>query len=159
MSQLVPYTVIVIKPLSIGRGDGPHILEDLLTQLPLSLRKFRTWNMCSTTWNVLKDISMGTPAEFSWSQTVSGGFYSNEVWVGLFTHKDRSTDPTELLRDIWGPEEMRLWKTSDLRYKYSAFKTQGLTTHPADTVVYISPAEKSNLIANLLFNKFDEEDL
>jgi hypothetical protein len=148
----------VIKPLSIGRGDGPKILEELLEKGNLILHKIRSWNVCNNTWYALWNISKETESEFEWVDRFSNASFRN-CWVLLLTHKDQITNPVDFLNDYSGPVDKILqWKKHHLRYKYSAFAVQGLLTSKYDDVVYISPRGKQNLVANLLFSKFNEKD-
>ncbi len=144
----VPYTVVVIKPASINRNYGPLILEDMVSKLPVSLRFFRKWNICNTTLKALNII---------------GTFYNNGKgnysWICLFTHKDRETDPTIMINDLFGPEAMDHWRHHHLRFRYSSYKEMGQLTHPSDTVVWIPPESRMSICAQLLFQNFNEEEL
>jgi len=153
------YTVVVIKPLSIGRGDGPKILEELLEKGNLVLHKIRSWNICLNTWEAIWNISKDTESEFEWVERLANSSFRN-CWVLLLTHKDRVIDPVDFLNECCGPvDDILKWKKCHLRYKYSAFSIQGLLMSKYDDVVYISPKGKQNLVANLLFSKFDEKDI
>jgi len=153
------YTVVVIKPLSIGRGDGPKILEELLEKGNLVLHKIRSWDVCLNTWSAIWDISQGTESEFEWVTKLTTASF-RQCWVLLLTHKDQVTDPADFLNDYCGPSNNNLkWKKHHLRYKYSAFAIQGLLMSKYDDVVYISPRGKQNLVATLLFSKFNEKDI
>lgn len=153
------YTVVVIKPLSIGRGDGPKILEELLEKGNLILHKIRSWNICLNTWSAIWDISQGTESEFEWTDRLVNSSFRN-CWVLLLTHKDSTTDPVDFLNEFCGPAgDILKWKKNHLRYKYSAFAIQGLLVSKYDDVVFIAPKGKQNLVANLLFKKFNEKDI
>ena len=158
-TDIVPYTVFVIKPLSVGRGDGPEILEELLEKGNLVLHKIRPWDVCNNTWHALWDISQDTESEFEWVDRFTRTTF-RKCWVLLLTHKDKITDPTDFLNEYCGPvDKIMKWKKHHLRYKYSSFAIQGLLMSKYDDVVYISPKGKQKLIADLLFTKFDEKDI
>lgn len=138
--------LVIIKPMSVGRGDGPAILTELLDKCNLALYKFRSWIICDNTWSaVLNDIHHRTVKS-------EEGKHS---WVCLFKSRDPSLDPTEQLNALCGPEEMKQWQSDHLRYRYSAYKQLGPLTSPSDTVVHIAPADRVILEACLLFTSFD----
>lgn len=139
----------MIKPLSIGRGDGPLILEDLLKYCPVKLIAFREWPVCSTTWSTLVNLSKGTAAEDDVLADIKD--HKNLTsWCLVLEHQDGS-DPTEKLLDYCGPPLREKWERHHLRMRYSSYRSRGAAAHPLDSVVYIAPPEKRDLIRLLLF--------
>jgi len=145
-----PYCVVIIRPLSITRGDGPKILEDILNKRNVVLRLFRQWDICETTWLTLSQSSEGTDAYFDYEKDKLASFKT--AWCCLFTSVDDS-DPSDSLIDLFGPHNRKQWLTSHLRSVYSK------SPHSGDTVVYIPDKMKMSITAHLLFNNFNEEDV
>ena len=152
---MTSYTIVIIKPLSIGRGDGLSILEDILHVCDVSLRSIHQTHICDTTWKALFEVSKNTVAEFKHENAFPNNHHRHS-WICVFTDKLRQTNPTEKIRAYCGCEDMNLWTIAHLRYKYSAYSRLGKTTHPSDTVVYIAPSEKISLISKILIRDFDE---
>lgn len=150
----VPFSLVVIKPMSIGRGHGPKILEELLSSAPLVLRRFRAWNLCQTTLRVLCE---SPSLEFEDEKIHLGR--SQESWICLFTHVDRQTDPSGLIEELCGPLDKSLWRQVHLRMRYSGFGKQGGSTHPSDTVFHISSRTRRDLEASLLLSGSDIKNL
>lgn len=150
------YSVCLIKPSTIGRGDGPDVLSDMLDKGDLSLLKFKAWNVCSTTWSSLEEISKDTESALVYKDEIRASGRASEAWACLVSTR-RDEHPTIVLNRIFGPNSFDQWRKNHLRYKYSAFSRLGKITHPSDTVVYIAPEGKEPLIASLLFVNFEEE--
>lgn len=159
-TDISPYAVLVIKPLSVRRGDGPRILRDLLDDCNLVLVKIREWNICPTTWDAIWNISKDTESEFTWTDKFINDSTCNSCWILVLKSKDITKDVLDVLNSYCGSsEDLLTWKSDHLRYKYSPYSSQGLTLRKYDNVVYINPKGKQKLIADLLFPRFDEKDI
>ncbi len=140
------FTLIIIKSPSVGRGDGPSILRDLLETCNISLYKFRPWVICHTTWSVLDPDALpyiGTKVKPS--------------WICLFKNNQDERSSFEKISDYSGSSERSGWRPKHLRYKY--IKHILLELNPFDDVVRITDPDRLSLECKLLFNDFDIEDL
>ena len=146
------YAVVMIKPLSVGRGQGPHILENILVNTNVVLRKFRPWRICNNTWLALEAISQNTESAFSMKSELEAGTGRN-AWVCLFKAVNESVDPRTELNELFGPNDPKKWLRHHLRHRFSAI------SHTADNVVYMAPVGKEELVAQLLFENFSESDV
>jgi hypothetical protein len=144
----VPFALVIIKPMSVGRGDAPDILSAILNKCPVSLRMFRAWTICRTTLEALCGDGKGP--------TFPPGRPSPS-WICLFTHLDRVTDPTEILTDYFGGPEKERWLLHHLKYQFSGYRKIGKAAHLADDVVYLSPIERCEFEACVLFTDFDKK--
>lgn len=150
---VVPYTLLVIKPMSIGRGHGPVILENILENCPVSLRSFRSWPICdSTLYAMTRDTG---PHSSILEYELERIHPPRQIhsWCCIFTHLDRSKDPTDTLNNYCGPFDRTEWLNDHLRYKFA------ITKNPTDTVVHIPQPTRTKFESNLLFLNFDEEAL
>jgi hypothetical protein len=150
--DIPPYSLIMIKPLTVGRKQAPAILEYILQLCPVSLRFFREWEICPTTWRALyddKDI-----ADVNILTSLPG--IGRKAWVGLFTHKDRVSDPYPHLIDISGINDTSNLNNSSIR---SIWRTRTTTPHGSDTVIHISDPKRVKLEADLLLYNFREVDV
>lgn len=149
--KAMPYSLVLIKPLTVGRGQAPLILEDILSHGTTSLRCFREWEACATTWRVLYPDPIVADAHIEICPTGIG----RKIWVGLFTHliPTKSSDLT--LDEIIGPKDPILHKPHHIRYKY---KPVNRIPHPADDVIHVSAPERTMFEAMLLFRNFNEEE-
>jgi hypothetical protein len=145
----VPYSLLVIKPLTVSRGDAPKILSELLDKHPLVLRKFRSWSICDTTLRALSMSSKDT----GWNYEVEKTFAAQhlESWICLITHADRHSDPQDILMEVCGSPNPAEWQYRHLRHRYSALFSK------LDPVVHLSPIERQNIEASLLFINFNEK--
>lgn len=155
----ISYSLFMIKPLSIGRGDGPAILKDILKDCPVSLRFFRNWSICDTTLFALSQSKGLSEGQLRYEDEVIHSQRQGLSWICLFTHKDRVTDPTDILNAYCGPENYREWLPHHLRYRYGGFAKIGKTAHASDTVVYIAKADRTEYESNLLFLDFDPSQI
>lgn len=151
-----PYALLIIKPLTIGRGEGPEILSKILDECPVALKRFRQWVICDTT---LKALTQDTGPEecdktdLEYAVEQIHCVRQAASWICIFTHTDRVSDPIQVLMDYCGPASRQGWLHTDLRYQMSH------TTHASDTVVHIAKPERRNYEANMLFMTFDEAQL
>lgn len=148
-SNKIPYSVVMIMPLSVGRGHGPKILRDLMDKCPITLRKFRSWSVCNTTWRALCDNDQEAQAHIDLALPPG----KRDAWICLFTHLDRTTDPTSAIESLCGPLDLWMRQDGQLRYKYW---TGNMNTHVADAIVRIAQPTRARLEASLLFRDFDE---
>ncbi len=149
MNSVTPFSVVVIKSMSIGREDHYHILGDLLRNCPVNLRMSRWWKICANTRAVLAKTSPHT-------------VFLNDnrpSWILLFTHLDRVTDPYTFLSQYVGDDDRRKVLPGTLRNCYAGYQKQGEAAHMADDVVYLSKPDRADFDANLLFNRFDVKDI
>lgn len=140
----------MIKPMSVGRGDAPKILEELLDKLPITLRLFRSWSVCNMTLTALCEVS-----DLKYDDEKIHLGRGKDSWVGIFTHIDRISDPTSFITEYCGPLDPTNWQSHHLRKRYSAYTWLGKSAHPSDTVVHISRPDKVELESSLLFLNFD----
>lgn len=145
-----PFTVMIIRPLSISRGHGPQIIEEILKNCSVVLVAMRQWNVCRTTWAALSNISKDTKAELD-ATTTDLHLNKGPSWCLIFEAGDGEADPTEELMAYCGPADRTQWEQKHLRMRYSSYKQRGITASLQDAVVYISPADKHDLISHLLF--------
>ena len=146
------YIVAVIKPLSVGRGQGPFILQDILDNNDLSLVKFRPWTICNTTWKALADISVDTDSSFIADPELVSSV-DRKAWICLFREPEDIPSQIAWFRDYVGPNNPREWTKKHLRFRYSA------SNHASDNVVYLSPPGKEELVDQLLFQNFDPDNV
>ena len=151
----VPFSVVMIKPLSIGRGHGPEILGNIIDRCPVTLRKIRSWVVCDTTlFGIsrphgphLTNLNYDDEKIHPQRQAVS--------WICVFTHIDRETDPYVCLDTYFGPTDPRDCKLGQLRHTYGGLTQAGLNFHPSDNVVHLALPERADFEATLLFQDFD----
>lgn len=143
------FTVLIIKPVSVGRGDAPAILHDILHNTPVALRGFRVWRICDTSWKAL--CLNSSSLDYNTEKLNAGR--SVPAWICLLTHLDRVTDPVPVLEKYCGPFDSDQWLPKHLRYRYSHH------AHDIDTVVHISGIERAEYEASILFEKFNKEDI
>jgi hypothetical protein len=144
-----PYSVIMIKPLTVGRKQAPAILDYILQTCPVSLRFFREWEICATTWRALyadKDL-----ADVNILTSLPG--IGRTAWIGLFTHKDRISDPYPVISELCGKTDLN---NSSIR---SIWRTRTTTPHGSDTVIHIADPKRVKLEADLLLYNFKEVDV
>jgi nucleoside diphosphate kinase len=157
--MIPPYTLLIIKPMTVGRGHAAEILEEILSQCPVSLRLFRDFRICDTTLLAVCQSTRDAVSNLDYDQEKIHPPRQQSSWIGLFTHIDRLTDPTQILEDYCGPLEPAQWKPHHLRYKYGGQSLVGVTAHPSDTVVHISKPARANYESSLLFQNFNEDTL
>lgn len=156
----VPYSLMMIKPLSVGRGDAPEILSKILDNVPVALRGFRSWNICDTTWFALCRDKGPFLSDLVYEVEKIHAIRQVPTWICLFAHLDRETDPTEALIDYCGSDDRTLWQPRHLRHKYSGFTNYvGPTAHASDTVVHIASPKRVSFEAAVLFSQFDESKI
>jgi hypothetical protein len=144
----VPFGLVVIKPLSVGRGDAPNILEAILNHCPVVLRMYRQFALCSMTLDALRHSN---------NRSVFPAGAKGPSWICLFTHVDRVTNPTQCLDDYFGnmvPSEVL---PGTLRHRYGGYSKLGPTAHLSDDVVHLAHETRADFEANLLFLNFDPE--
>jgi nucleoside diphosphate kinase len=146
----VPFSLVVIKPLSVGRGEAPDILNNILMHCPVSLRMFREWTLCRTTLEVLMQ---GPHAPVFLLDNRS------PCWVCLFTHNDRVSNPTPLIAEYVGSTDPWEVQPNTLRHQYGGFTRFGITAHPSDNVVHLADDNRAELEALLLFTQFNVLDV
>ena len=155
MTSETNYCVLVIKPMTIGRAEGPLVLKDLLSTGDFRIVRKTPFNMCRNTWIALEDISRGTESEFGFESFIKNTSTRDRVsWVMIVKHRDGVTDPTDLLNKLLGPVDPSKWKYSHLRYKYARVGNCSL-----DDVAFVSPKSKANLTAMILIKDFKEEEI
>jgi hypothetical protein len=152
----IPYSLVIIKPMTVGRGSAPDILESILNDCPVSLRMFRQFVVCSTTLAALTTETKEVVSNLNYDDEVIHASRGVPSWICLFTHKDRLTDPTLLLEEYFGPLDPNKWRDGHLRYKYGGFGFIGKTAHSSDTALHLSKAERVNYESTILFTNFDE---
>lgn len=148
-SDVPPYSLVMIKPLTVGRKHAPPILEMILNKCPVSLRYFREWEICATTWRALYPDKEVAASNILTSLPGIG----RNAWILLFTHKDRVSDPYPFLLDTIDPPE---WSANSIR---SIWRTRTSTPHKSDNVVHLSSPGRVSLEASLLFRNFNELDI
>jgi hypothetical protein len=77
-------------------------------------------------------------------------------WVCLFEHTDGITDPYSDITQHCGPVDPHTWCDHHLRYQFGSHR-QSPSGGYLDTVVSISPPDRVELEAQLLFQYFDTE--
>jgi hypothetical protein len=155
MTSEASYCVLVIKPMTIGRDEGPLVLKDLLSTGDFQIVRMMPSNVCRNTWLALEDISRGTESEFSFGSFITNTTARDRVsWVMIIKHRDGITDPTDLLNKHLGPTDPSKWTYSHLRLKYARLGNRSL-----DDVTFVSPKGKANLTAMILIKDFKEEEL
>lgn len=152
----VPYSLMMIKPMSVGRGDAPLILADTLHDCPVALRMFRSWVVCDSTLVGLCRMKGMFESGLDYDVEKIHPLRQVHSWVCVFTHLDRKTDPTPILNDYCGPLDPTQLLPSHLRSKYGGYARVGKTAHASDTVVHIAKTERVDYEGMLLFMDFDE---
>lgn len=148
----VPFSTIIIKSFSVGRGDAPNILEDLLSHLPISLRMFRSWRICDNSIHALSKVVGLDDTPLDYETEKISALRPVHSWCCVFTHMDRETDPTDLINDFCGPVDAKVWVHGSLRHTY------GLKSlNPADNVIHVSTPQRAEYEAKILFMNFDKE--
>lgn len=157
---MVPYTLLMIKPMSVGREDGAPILSAILDEAPVMLRKFRIWHICDTTWFALGQNKGIIPANLDYEIEKIHAVRTIPTWICVFVHKDRETDPTPALIDVCGPDDSSMWLSHHLRTRYSGLTHYvGKTAHSSDTVFHIAKPGRCEYEAKMLFTDFDQSTL
>lgn len=155
MTSDKPYCVLVIKPLTVSRGEGPLVLKDILSTGKFVISRMMPSNICHNTWIALEDISKDTESAFSFDRGMSGKTTLERVsWVLIIKHTDGVSDPVDELNTLLGHPNPMKWKASNIRYKYSK-----LIYSAIDDVAFVSPKGKANLTASILIQNFNEEEL
>ena len=152
----IPYSLVVIKPLSVGRGDAPNILQSFLDNRPVTLRKFRSWAICDTTLLALVQDKGLHKTNLDYDQEKLLLPRQIDSWICVFTHLDRQTDPTPIIHEYCGPLNRREWLPHHLRHQFGGYSRFGNNAHPTDTVIHIAKPERALYEANLLFLNFNE---
>lgn len=155
----VPYSLLTIKPMSVGRGDAPQILADILKDCPVSLRMFRVWPICDTTLIGLCRTKGLHDSGLDYEVEKIHPARKVDSWVCVFTHLDRETDPTPILNEYCGPLDPTKLLPQHLRHKYGGYTKVGRTAHASDTVVHITKTERLDYEGMLLFMEFDESKI
>lgn len=151
--MIIPYSLLIIKPMSVGRGDAPVILQDIFYHCPVALRMFRQFIICDTTLLALVEPTGPHHSTLDYEQEKIHPARQIPSWICVFTHLDRITDPTVLLNEYCGPLDVSQRTHQHLRYTYST------SFHPSDNVVHIAIPERRQYEANLLFLEFNEEHI
>jgi hypothetical protein len=149
----VPYSLLMIKPMSVGRGDAPFILEDLLENCPISLRLFRQFVVCDNTLMLLTKPVGPHHSTLDYEQEKIHPPRHIPSWICLFTHLDRQTNPRPMLDDYCGPLDRGAQLRSHLRSRYQ--KSPFL----ADDVVHLTASARAKHEATLLFHDFHDDNL
>lgn len=150
-----PYSLVVIKSLAIGRGWGMNILSDILDTCPVTLKKIRSWVVCDNTWKALGAPVSGVESDCIYQVENVQSLRNSPSYICLFIHEDKVTDPTDLLFDKLGPNDINLCLPHHVKYKY---KPRNMS-HPCDTVLRISHPKRVDYEAMLLFDHFDKDNL
>lgn len=149
MTQIESSALFIIKPFSVGRGDAPRILEDILAHSDLVLLRFRVWSLCLTTLTVLSQIQDWDDARFqAEKQSVAGG---RHVWICHVGSLSSSVSAHASLLAIFGPEHRNEWERHHLRYQYALSNPPNPTTRILDIVVDLGRKDKTELLGALLF--------
>ncbi len=141
-------SLLIIKPLQIGRGQGPGILSDILNTSPLSLVSFRSWRICDTSWKALATDVAGVKSDIDYELEKIHAIRTIPSWICLFESTDSVSGPVDILNDICGPLNSSEWKPHHLRYKYSS-------DHRTDSVFHISKPERVDFESSVLFVEFN----
>ena len=144
MTRIENSCIAIINALSIGRGDGPNIVQDILSSPEIVLVSLRPWRMCANTLAALRAIE---DRDAKACPLVSG----KVVWVCEFGSLDPEISAYTTLNARFGPEPMDQWLGTHLRWRYSSYKTLRNATNRSDTVVHITNPTKISLIRDLLF--------
>lgn len=151
-SLIPPYSLILIKPLTVGRKEAPAILQYILDNCPVVLRQFREWDICASTWRAL--YSNNDLADANILTSLPG--IGRKGWVCLFTHVDRVSDPYPTLFSLCVGDGLFDTGKKSIR---DVWKTKTSTPHRSDTVIHISDPNRVKLEADLLLHNFKEEQL
>ena len=150
----LPYSLVIIKSLSIGRGHGPEILSKILSSAPVSLRMMREMKICENSLKALTVPVGPYESNLDFDTEVVNCYRNVPSWVCIFTHIDRTTDPTDILRSLFGPIDKTRWLHMHLRFGYG-----GMSPHPSDTVFHLSDIERREYESSILFTDFSEESI
>lgn len=132
-------SLLIIKPLSIGRGDGPKILSDLLKNCPIVLTQFREWKICNQTL-----LALCNSDKLDYEQETIYLSRSVPSWICQFDSTTTEEHPVDILEQYCGPLERTEWTSKTLRFKFNK------SNHPTDTVVHIASKERTLLEISLL---------
>lgn len=151
-NPIPPYSLVMIKPLTIGRQQGPAILTEIMYRCPVSLRFFREWEICPMTWRALYNDAETADANVLTALPGIG----RRAWICLFTHKDRITNPWKDLVKVCGAADPDKRGPDTIK---EMWKTPTSNPHKSDTVIHLSDPYRTKLEADLLLYKFNELDI
>ena len=158
--MVVPCSLVIIKPMSVGRGDGPGILANLLNYKDISLVRFHAVPILEKNWERLAAPKGPHKVDLDPLIEVKHSLSPHPAWVCLFTSNDRETDPYDKLIELCGERNPVTWKSSDLRYIFSGLtERSSRSTHPCDTVFHISPSSRALFDLSILAGPVEEEFL
>ncbi len=147
------HSVVVIKPLSVGRGDGIMILNEILDNCDVRLRKIRQWCICDTSWRALGHLSQHA---FDYTTEEENTRHHKPALICIFEGEDQYRSVTDRIVEYCGPEDRQLWKRWHLRYRYSSYRKSGAAMSASDTVVHVVPDKHVILGAQMLFTDINE---
>ena len=136
------YSVLVIKPMMVGRGEASEVLEYLLHECggQATLRLYREWSICTTTLHALCEQTADTPSTWCFTKDHSFAKRGAKSWCLLFTGSTPHLNPHTYLKHA-----LDKWMTQRHRPPSVA----------AD--LYLIPDSRVDYEATLLFQNFDAE--
>lgn len=136
-------TLVVIKHMSVRRGDGISILRDILRLTSCHLLDIYSTYICETSYKALCTDTKAYPATMS-SRDFSPGVINSLVWVCTVEITDSEKSIYDELIRVCGPVNKKEWINSHLRYKYSSHYSKD------DDVVHITHPLRYNYEKSIL---------
>ncbi len=126
-------TLLLIKPLTVNRGDSIFVLGDILRSINAKISDIHETRICETSWKALSTDTLSHPSTIDFYKERKQNPHHKSI-VCVLEINDESRDIYKELDKLFGdPYDRKLWTSDNLRKKYSVLQHTDI-----DNVVHIT---------------------